>query len=130
MIFAPFDHVYGIAGHDSSKSWKVQIDHTHGWHGAPWIAHTLAEVRGSGWHKGPRDERGVRAGTMHDGNPNGYYLLKFTGRSVQPRFIPQGHKGNHEIRMRIVLDPLLIGTIDSLGNNRSINRGSIFSRAN
>ena len=67
---------------------------------------------------------------MHDGNPNGYYLLKFTGRSVQPRFIPQGHKGNLGIRMRIVLDPLLNGTIDSLGNNRSINRGSIFSRAN
>ena len=47
VILAPFDHVYGIAGHDGN-SWKVQIDHTHGWHGTPWIAHTLAEVRGSG----------------------------------------------------------------------------------
>ena len=124
-ILTPFEHIYGIAGHDSSNSWKVQINHTHGWQGTPWIAHTLAEVRGSGWEKGPRDERGVRAGTMHDGNPNGYYVLKFEDVSVQPRFIPQGYKRNLNIRMRIMLDPLPDGASESTDTSQSINRGRL-----
>ncbi|MDP2091912.1 MAG: metallophosphoesterase N-terminal domain-containing protein, partial [Pseudohongiella sp.] len=48
-ILEPFEHIYGIAGHDTSNSWKVEVGHSHGWHGQPWIAHTLAEVRGNGW---------------------------------------------------------------------------------
>ncbi len=105
-ILSRFQYVYGIAGHDTSNSWKVEINHSHGWHGYPFIAHTLAEVRGSGWSKGPRDERGVRNNLMADGNPNGYYVFYFEGNKVRPRFIPAG--GDPTDRLRIMLDPLLI----------------------
>jgi 3',5'-cyclic AMP phosphodiesterase CpdA len=30
-ILKPFPRVYAIAGHDTSNSWKVQLNHTHGW---------------------------------------------------------------------------------------------------
>jgi hypothetical protein len=87
-LLKPFKHVYGIAGHDTSNSWKVEVNHTHGWHGYPFTAHTLAEARGSGWSLGPRDDRGVRPATMADGNPNGYYVLSFDGTKIVPRFVP------------------------------------------
>ncbi|MEZ4990777.1 MAG: calcineurin-like phosphoesterase family protein [Saprospiraceae bacterium] len=105
-ILGRFQYIYTIAGHDTSNSWKVEVDHRHGWYGAPFIAHTLAEVRGSGWGRGPRDERGVRAATMEDGNPNGYYVLYFDGHQVKPRFIPAG--GDPTDRLRITLDPQLV----------------------
>jgi 3',5'-cyclic AMP phosphodiesterase CpdA len=104
-VLKRFEHVYAIAGHDTSNSWKVEINHTHGWHGRPFIAHTLAEARGGGWHTGPRDERGVRPATMQDGNPNGYYIFYFDGATVKPRFIPAG--GDPNDRLRITLDPPL-----------------------
>lgn len=124
-ILKPFDNIYAIAGHDTSNSWKVEVNHTHGWYGTPWIAHTLAEVRGNGWTRGPRDERDVRAATMQDGNPNGYYLLRIDGTKVEPRFIPSGQKGNLQQRMRIVLDPLLEGTTNYNGEVIAINRGKL-----
>ena len=122
-LLKPFDNIYAIAGHDTSNSWKVEINHTHGWYGTPWISHTLAEVRGNGWNTGPRDETDVRAATMQDGNPNGYYVMQFDGTKVKPRFIPSGEKGNLKKQMRIVLDPLLEGTVDLEGKVAAINRG-------
>lgn len=122
-ILSPFQRVYAFAGHDTSNSWKVKIDHTHNWYGDWFLSHTLAEARGNGWSAGPRDERDVRWATMQDGNPNGYYVMTFEGTSVQPRFIPA--PGNPETQMRIVLDPLLAGTRDALGNVRAINRGQL-----
>jgi len=104
-ILERFKHIYAIAGHDTSNSWKVEINHTHGWHGYPFIAHTLAEARGSGWQSGPRDEQGVRPATMADGNPNGYYVFSFEGNQVKPKFIPAG--GNADDRLSIMLDPQL-----------------------
>jgi len=104
-VLKRFQYVYTISGHDTSNSWKVEVDHTHGWHGQPFIAHTLAEVRGNGW-QGLRDERGVRSATMADGNPNGYYLFHFEGNKVKPQFIPAG--GDPEDRLRVMLDPQLI----------------------
>ncbi|WP_339815224.1 calcineurin-like phosphoesterase family protein [uncultured Imperialibacter sp.] len=104
-LLGRFQYVYTIAGHDTSNSWKVEINHTHGWKGYPFIAHTLAEVRGSGWDSGPRDERGVRQATMEDGNPNGYYIFYFEGNKVKPQFIPAG--GDPTDRLRIMLDPQL-----------------------
>ncbi len=104
-ILGRFKYVYAIAGHDTSNSWKVEINHTHGWHGYPFIAHTLAEVRGSGWHSGPRDEQGVRQATMQDGNPNGFYVFCFDGHKVKPQFVPAG--GDPNDRLRIMLDPQL-----------------------
>lgn len=104
-VLKHFDYVYAIAGHDTSNSWKVEIGHTHGWHGRPFIAHTLAETRGGGWHTGPKDERGVRPATMQDGNPNGYYIFYFDGNTVKPLFIPA--EGNPNDRLRITLDPPL-----------------------
>lgn len=118
---AGFDRVYAMAGHDTSNSWKVELDHTHNWHGDWFIAHTLAEVRGNGWNRGPRDEREVRLANMQDGNPNGYYVVSFDGTQVQPRFIPA--EGDPNKTMRIVLDPLLDGTSDAEGNIVAINRG-------
>jgi hypothetical protein len=117
-LLLPFDNVYGLAGHDTSNSWKVEINHEHGWTGQPWIAHTLAEVRGSGWTRGPKDLRGVADATMEDGNPNGFYLLKFDDVTLVPEFIPFPFGADAARRLRIVLDPELEGTTDV-----SINRG-------
>ena len=121
-LLRPFDNIYGLAGHDSSNSWKVEINHSHGWTGQPWIAHTLAEVRGSGWTRGPRDLRGVADAMMEDGNPNGFYLLKFDDVTLTPEFIPFPFGRDATQRMRIVLDPEL-DTIED-----GINRGAL--RAN
>jgi len=121
-LLRPFDNIYGLAGHDSSNSWKVEINHSHGWTGQPWIAHTLAEVRGSGWTRGPRDLRGVADAMMEDGNPNGFYLLKFDDVTLTPEFIPFPYGRDATQRMRIVLDPEL-DTIED-----GINRGAL--RAN
>ena len=116
-LLRPFSNVYGLAGHDTSNSWKVEINHEHGWTGQPWIAHTLAEVRGSGWTRGPRDLRGVADAMMEDGNPNGFYLLKFDDVTLVPEFIPFPFGGDAAQRLRIVLDPALAAS------DGSINRG-------
>lgn len=104
-LLSRFQYVYTISGHDTSNSWKVEVNHSHGWYGRPFIAHTLAEVRGNGW-QGPRDERGVRTATMSDGNPNGYYLFHFEGNEVKPQFIPAG--GDPMDRLNVMLDPMLM----------------------
>ena len=120
QILEPFEHIYALAGHDTSNSFKVEVNHSHGWTGTPWIAHTLAEVRGSGWTRGPRDLRGVRDAMMQDGNPNGFYLLKFSGTQLTPEFIPfpSGRDGTN--RLRIMLDPAI-----SPAEDNSIQRGSL-----
>ncbi len=118
-LLAPFEHIYGLAGHDTSNSWKVEVNHTHGWHGQPWIAHTLAEVRGNGWTQGPADLRGVRDAMMEDGNPNGFYLLKFDDVTLVPEFIPFPYGPDAAQRMRVTLDPPL-RTPASGGVNRGI----------
>ena len=120
QILKRFQYIYTISGHDTSNSWKVEVDHTHGWHGQPFIAHTLAETRGSGWTSGPRDERGVRSATMADGNPNGYYLFHFEGNKVKPQFIQAG--GDPKDRLRIMLDPQLLPP-DSKTQPSGLDRG-------
>ncbi|MEZ5491116.1 MAG: calcineurin-like phosphoesterase C-terminal domain-containing protein [Gammaproteobacteria bacterium] len=107
QILAPFEHLYGLAGHDTSNSWKVEVNHRHGWGGLPWIAHTLAEVRGNGWTQGPADLRGVRDAMMEDGNPNGFYVLRFDDVELVPEFIPFPFGPDAGRRLRITLDPLL-----------------------
>lgn len=106
-LLRPFRNVYGLAGHDSSNSWKVEIGHEHGWTGQSWIAHTLAEVRGSGWTRGQRDLRGVADAMMEDGNPNGFYLLKFDDVTLIPEFIPFPYGTDAAQRLRVMLDPEL-----------------------
>ncbi len=125
-----FERVYGMAGHDTSNSWKVTVDHSHGFHGYKFIAHTLAEVRGAGWN-GPDDERGVRDASMADGNPNGYYLMRFSDDYVQPRFIPAS--SNPGQNLRFIIDPPLevnpagVQQLNDLSSGRfgsnAINRG-------
>lgn len=128
-VLGRFQYVYNIAGHDTSNSWKVEVNHDHGWTGRPFIAHTLAEIRGGGWHSGPKDERGVRQATMEDGTPNGYYLFYFEDNKVKPRFIPAGKDPND--RLRITLDPQLVQS-DSLilthplGLDRGVQQDSTF----
>ncbi|GJM13687.1 MAG: hypothetical protein DHS20C12_20900 [Pseudohongiella sp.] len=117
-ILEPFANIYGIAGHDTSSSWKVEVNHSHGWQGQPWIAHTLAEVRGSGWTMGLSDARGVRDALMEDGNPNGFYVLRFDDTSLTPDFIPFPYGPDGAQRLRITLDPPL-----SEQEGGSINRG-------
>lgn len=121
-VLSPFQRVYALSGHDTSNSWKVELDHTHNWHGDWFLSHTLAEVRGNGWSAGPRDERDVRWATMQDGNPNGYYVMTFRGTEVEPKFIPAA--GDPAMAMRIVLDPLLDGTRSPDGEVLAINRGT------
>ncbi|HBX36720.1 MAG TPA: hypothetical protein DEG76_05260 [Pseudohongiella sp.] len=118
QLLLPFEHVYGIAGHDTSNSWKVQIDHTHNWTGQPWIAHTLAEVRGNGWHTGPEDLRGINDAMMQDGNPNGFYVMRFNDVSVVPEFIPLPFGPDAGQRLRVTLDPPL-----EAAHSSSVNRG-------
>lgn len=119
-ILTPFSNIYGLAGHDTSNSWKVEINHRHGWTGQPWIAHTLAEVRGNGWTRGPADLRGVRDAMMEDGNPNGYYVMHFDGVELTPEFIPFPFGSDAAKRLRITLDPPLLTT-----GEISINRGKM-----
>lgn len=119
-ILEPFQHIYGIAGHDTSNSWKVEINHSHGWSGQPWIAHTLAEVRGNGWTAGPADLRGVRDAMMQDGNPNGFYVLRIDDIKLVPEFIPLPFGPDASQRLRIMLDPRLQSQDDD-----SINRGKM-----
>lgn len=119
-ILTPFNNIYGLAGHDTSNSWKVEINHRHGWTGQPWIAHTLAEVRGNGWTRGPADLRGVRDAMMEDGNPNGYYVMHFDGVELTPEFIPFPFGSDATQRLRITLDPPLLNT-----GEISINRGKM-----
>jgi C terminal of Calcineurin-like phosphoesterase/N terminal of Calcineurin-like phosphoesterase len=121
-ILEPFSNIYGIAGHDTSNSWKVEVNHSHGWQGQPWIAHTLAEVRGSGWTRGLKDSRDVRDAIMEDGNPNGFYVLKFDDTEVTPDFIPFPFGADATQRLRITLDPPL-----SEQDGGSINRGTLQS---
>jgi len=132
-VLKRFQYVYAISGHDTSNSWKVEVDHSHGWHGYPFIAHTLAETRGGGWHSGPRDERGVRQATMEDGNPNGYYLFYFDGNTVKPQFIPASSTADD--RLRITLDPLLMhddstSQTHPLGLDRGVQRDSTYIMVN
>ena len=47
-VLKRFQFIYTIFGNDTCNSWKVKVDHTHGWHGQPFIAHTLAETLGGG----------------------------------------------------------------------------------
>lgn len=119
-ILAPFEYIYGIAGHDTSNSWKVEVGHSHGWHGQPWIAHTLAQVRGNGWHTGPEDLRGVNDAMMQDGTPNGFYLLRFDDIDVTPQFMPFPYGADANRHLRIMLDPPLIEPAEG-----SVNRGHL-----
>jgi hypothetical protein len=119
-ILAPFPNIYGIAGHDTSSSWKVEVNHQHGWSGQPWLAHTLVEVRGNGWTRGPADLRGVRDAMMEDGNPNGFYVFNFTGTDLTPEFIPFPFGPDANQRLRITLDPLLKSPAEG-----SVNRGKL-----
>lgn len=109
-ILRPFPNIYALAGHDTSNSWKVEVGHRHGWTGQPWIAHTLAEVRGNGWTRGPVDPRGVRDAMMEDGNPNGFYVLNFDDTRLVPEFIPFPFGPDAAQRLRITLDPLPAAT--------------------
>ena len=120
QILKPFENIYALAGHDTSNSFKVQINHQHGWSGKPWIAHTLGEVRGSGWTRGPRDFRGVRDAMMEDGNPNGFYVLKFNNVELIPEFIPFPSSSDGTNRLRIMLDPPM-----ALSEVNGIHRGAL-----
>ena len=124
-LLQPFEHIYGIAGHDTSNSWKVEVNHTHNWQGQPWIAHTLAEVRGNGWGTGPQDARGVNDAMMQDGNPNGFYVLHFDDVDVVPEFIPFPFGPDAGRRLRITLDPPLQPASQSAAAQPGINRGGM-----
>lgn len=118
-ILKPFEHIYGIAGHDTSNSWKVEVGHEHGWHEQPWIAHTLAQVRGSGWQTGVKDARGVNDAMMQDGTPNGFYLLHFDGVELVPDFHPFPYGPDATRHLRVMLDPpLFIPGADSINRGR------------
>lgn len=119
-ILKPFEHIYGIAGHDTSNSWKVEIGHDHGWHEQPWIAHTLAQVRGNGWHTGLEDARGVNDAMMQDGTPNGFYLLRFDDVELVPDFHPFPYGADANRHLRVMLDPP-----PALPDADSVNRGRL-----
>lgn len=92
------NHLYSISGHDTSNSWQMYMESGElrpsppGVNDAVWTGEqafhhqVLAEVRGGGWTTGPLDERGIHAADMADGNPNGYYFVRFDGNEYRPRF--------------------------------------------
>lgn len=93
--------VYSISGHDTSNSWHVYLDESDGWAGpGVFHHHVLAEVRGGGW-AGPRDVQGVRAATMEDGTPNGYYFLRFKEAAYEARFKPARMPHEYQMRMTV-----------------------------
>jgi len=57
---------------------------------------------------------------MEDGNPNGFYVLKFDDTAVAPDFIPFPSGPDAAQRLRITLDPPL-----SQQEGGSINRGAV-----
>ena len=94
------EHLYSVAGHDTSNSWQKYVGPEGGWNGAePFLSQTLAEVRGGGWTTGPLDERGVQAADMADGNPNGYYTITFEGNQQVPRFKPASLPEDFQMRL-------------------------------
>lgn len=94
------EHLYSIAGHDTSNSWRKYIGADGGWTGEePFLSHTLAEVRGGGWTKGPLDDRGIHEASMADGNPNGYYTISFDGNQYTPRFKPASLPADFQMRL-------------------------------
>jgi hypothetical protein len=76
-------------------------------------------VRGNGWKRGPRDTRGVSDAMMQDGNPNGFYVLRFDDNRVVPEFIPFPTGPDAGRRLRITLDPL------PEGDQPAILRGAV-----
>ena len=96
------EHLYTLSGHDTSNSWQMYLGQEHGWNGPEPLHHqVLAEVRGDGWG-GPKNEHGLPATTMEDGNPNGYYILSFDGNSYSTRFKAAGEP--EDAQMRIMLE--------------------------
>ena len=57
---------------------------------------------------------------MEDGNPNGFYLLKFDDVTLVPEFIPFPNGRDAAQRLRTVLDPELVAPSDG-----GINRGTL-----
>ena len=57
---------------------------------------------------------------MEDGNPNGFYVLKFDDTAITPDFIPFPFGPDATQRLRITLDPPL-----SEADGGSINRGTV-----
>ena len=64
--------------------------------------------------------RGVADAMMEDGNPNGFYLLKFDDVTLVPEFVPFPFGPDAGRRLRIMLDPALESP-DAI----SINRGRL-----
>ncbi|WP_051426002.1 calcineurin-like phosphoesterase C-terminal domain-containing protein [Jiangella gansuensis] len=94
------EHIYTIAGHDTSNSWQMYLGPERGWFGPGAFHHqVLAEVRGGGWTTGPTDERGVQAADMADGNPNGHYEIEFDGTTYTPSFKPASLPEDYQIRL-------------------------------
>lgn len=94
-----FEHVYAIAGHDTSNSWHVYLDADDGWTGErPLHHHVLAEVRGGAW-SGPRDVRGIPVALAQDGNPNGYYILTFSGLAYAAHFHAASQPADPQMRI-------------------------------
>ncbi len=95
------EHLYTLSGHDTSNSWQMYLDQEHGWNGPEPLHHQiLAEVRGNGW-SGPKNEHGLPATTMEDGNPNGYYILSFEGDDYSTRFKAAGEPEDYQMRIML-----------------------------
>lgn len=94
------EHVYSFSGHDTSNSWQMYLGPDDGWSGSePFHHQVLAEVRGGGWTTGPIDQRGVSAADMADGNPNGYYTVRFDGTDYTPRYKAASLPADYQIRL-------------------------------
>ena len=95
------EHLYTLSGHDTSNSWQMYLGQEHGWNGPEPLHHqVLAEVRGDGW-SGPKNEHGLPATTMEDGNPNGYYILSFEGNEYSTRFKATGEPEDYQMRIML-----------------------------
>ncbi len=105
------EHLFSVSGHDTSNSWQMYLEpgelrtpppgvNPAVWDGPEAFHHqVLAEVRGSGWNTGPLDDRGVQAADMSDGNPNGYYFVRFDGNEHTPRFQPASLPDDFQMRI-------------------------------
>ncbi len=100
-VFEGRERLYTLAGHDTSNSWQMYLGQEHSWNGPEPLHHqVLAEVRGDGWG-GPKNEHGLPATTMEDGNPNGYYILSFEGDDYSTRFKAAGEPEDYQMRIML-----------------------------
>lgn len=100
-VLAGREHLLALSGHMHSVTEQLFFTEADGFTGpAPFHHYILATASGS-WWAGPADLRGIPTTTMHDGTPNGYYLLEFRGNRYTVRFRAASAPESYQLRVML-----------------------------